>query len=138
MKRGEKLFELIVLGTPRPKSRPRFVKGRVVSTTGTHESLWKSHLQSEIRKVRPLKPYDGALMVDASFYFEAKDSDRLGEPHTFKPDKDNLEKLCLDVLKGDKVITDDCRVAGGEVTKEWQMRGGVVIAVFRALAEAVS
>jgi len=135
MKRGEKLCSFVCLGTPRPKARPRFVKGRVISTTSDHELLWKTTLQKEVRRLRPLKPYDGALMIDASFYFEAKDADRLGQPHTHRPDKDNLEKLILDVLKKERVIKDDALVAGGEVTKEWQMRGGVVLSIFRAEAD---
>jgi Holliday junction resolvase RusA-like endonuclease len=136
MKRGAKLFDVVCLGTPRPKARPRFVKGRVVSTVGDHELLWRGTLEKEIRHAwsTSKKPFDCALIVDASFYFEAKKADRLGLPHTQRPDKDNLEKLCLDVLKKERVIKDDALVVGGETTKEWQMNGGAVIAVYEALA----
>lgn len=130
MKRGEKLFEVCCLGTPRPKARPRFVKGRVVSTVSDLELLWRQELAKTIRLVRPMVPFDRALIVDASFYFEAKKAECLGQPHTHRPDKDNLEKLCLDLLKKECVIKDDALVCGGEITKEWQMRGGAVIAVF--------
>lgn len=132
MKRGPKLFSVMVLGTPRPKARPRFVKGRVVSTISDHEALWRDAIVREIRKVWPhtMKPLDCALMVDASFYFEAKEVDRLGQPHTQRPDKDNLEKLCLDALKKERVIKDDALVVGGETTKEWQMAGGAMIVVY--------
>lgn len=136
MKRGRKLFECFVLGTPRPKARPRFFKGRVISTVGDHEKLWRDAIVREIRKVwtRTVKPFDCAMMVDASFYFEAKKADRLGQPHTFKPDKDNLEKMVLDLLKKESVIGDDALVAGGETTKEWSMRGGAMIVVYGVAA----
>lgn len=135
MKRGEKLFSIVVLGTPRPKSRPRFVNGRVVSTTSKHEDLWRGALEKTIRPARPVSPIDRALIVDASFFFEAKTVKRLGRPHTHKPDKDNLEKLCWDVLVKERVIKDDALVAGGETTKEWQMRGGAVVEVYEALSD---
>lgn len=132
MKRGTKLFEVFVLGTPRPKARPRFIRGKVISTIGDHEKLWRDAIVKEIRTVwsGTVKPFDCALIVDASFYFEAKKADRLGQPHTFKPDKDNLEKLLLDILKKERVIKDDALVCGGEVVKEWQMAGGAVIEVY--------
>lgn len=132
MKRGRKLFEVFVMGTPRPKARPRFVKGRVISTVGDHEKLWRDAIVREIRKVwsGTVKPFDRAMMVDASFYFEAKTADRLGQPHTHRPDKDNLEKLILDILKKERVIKDDALIVGGEVTKEWQMAGGAVIMIY--------
>ena len=135
MKRGEKLFEVFVLGTPRPKARPRFVRGRVVSTVGDLELVWRDALAKMARQSRPIKPIDGALMVDATFWFESKRADRVGQPHTFRPDKDNLEKLCLDVLKKERVIKDDALIAGGEVTKEWQMRGGCLVVVYEALSD---
>lgn len=135
MKRGRKLFSVFVMGTPRPKARPRFVRGKVISTVGDHEKLWRDALVQAIRKVwsGTVKPYDCALMVDASFYFAATEAKRLNTPHTFRPDKDNLEKLVLDTLKKERVIKDDALVVGGETTKEWQMNGGAVIEVYGVL-----
>jgi Holliday junction resolvase RusA-like endonuclease len=135
MKRGALLFSMTCLGTPRPKSRPRFVKGRVISTAGNNEKLWRDQIIRELRSLgRTEPPLKVAMIVDAAFWFEAKKPERLGKPHTQRPDKDNLEKLCLDVLTKERVIKDDALVVGGETTKEWQMRGGLRLDVYEAVS----
>lgn len=42
----------------------------------------------------------------------------LGNYHCQKPDRDNIEKLVSDALKG-VVWVDDCQVADGTTTKRW-------------------
>jgi len=138
MKRGKRLFKVICLGTPVSKARPRFVRGRVVSTVGKAEKLWRNRLMADIAIVRDqiyeiLTPIDRPVIVDMDFWFEAKKPAQLETPHGQKPDKDNLEKLCLDVLVKAGVLKDDSLATGGETTKQWQMKGGVRITISEAV-----
>jgi Holliday junction resolvase RusA-like endonuclease len=72
-----------------------------------------------------------AVRVDMIFTFEppASGRDRLGQPHTQKPDKDNLEKLVLDALVKARVLADDSLAAAGEPLKLWGERAGVAVVV---------
>lgn len=129
-------FTFSVRGTPRPKTRPRWVKGRMVSTANPHEKLWKKAVEraafaAAIYRGDPLPLFGGACRVDMVFTFEPPkgSSDRLGKPHTLKPDKDNLEKLVLDAMVRARVFGDDSQVAGGDVVKLWGERAGVAVVV---------
>lgn len=129
-------FTFSVHGTPRPKARPRFVRGRVITTTGELEKLWRTWLKRAIDEaVRhrgdPKPLFTGAVKVTMRFTFAppAGKRDRIGKPHTHKPDKDNLEKLCLDLMTKAGVLKDDSQVADGPVQKLWGERAGVVVLV---------
>lgn len=131
MERGALLFDVTIMGHPRPKARPRFAGGRVVSSVSKHEKLWKLALNREICWAVNFKaPISQPVYVDMDFWFATPIFDRCEKPHTFKPDKDNLEKLALDCLVKCHVLKDDSIVASGETTKRWMMAGGVRIAVY--------
>jgi Holliday junction resolvase RusA-like endonuclease len=123
-----------VHGTPRPKSRPRWVKGRMVTTANPHEKLWRkaverAALAAVLYRGDPAPVFRGPVRVTMIFTFEppASARDRIGTPHTDKPDKDNLEKLVLDAMKKAAVFRDDSQVADGPVSKVWGERAGVVV-----------
>jgi len=50
---------------------------------------------------------------------------RVGKPHTFKPDKDNLEKGLLDAI-----YSDDCHIWNSTVTKIWSDKPGILVDKF--------
>ena len=60
---------------------------------------------------------------------------RIGKPHTFKPDVDNLTKLVLDVVKDAGALTgDDCLFAFVTALKVWCKPGSEgVTAIFAPL-----
>lgn len=127
-------FVFRINGTPRPKARPRFVKGRVVTTAKETEKLWKNWLMRAVKDAvanrgDPAPLFSAAVRVTMCFTFEppASARDRIGKPHTHKPDKDNLEKLVLDVMVKAGVLKDDSLVADGPVQKVWGERAGVIV-----------
>lgn len=64
------------------------------------------------------------LLVRIVWSFPTKIEDRWGQPHLFKPDVDNLEKLVLDCLKRAGAFGgDDCQVATVQKAKEWDLSG---------------
>lgn len=75
-----------------------------------------------------LSPATGPLRVDIEAWFELprsrhrKRSPVPHEPHTSKPDKDNVEKAVLDALTG-IAWKDDAAVAQGETCKWWAAQG---------------
>lgn len=123
------LFHAYVYGTPRPQPRPRFVNGRVVSTASKVVKLWRGLLFQEFRNLRRGMPaIVDPVRVDLTFYFKGK-PDRWGQPHAIRPDKDNIEKLVLDLLKKSGVLADDCLVSCGETRKIWTRAGGVEVVI---------
>jgi Holliday junction resolvase RusA-like endonuclease len=138
-------FVLTVRGTPRPKTRPRFVNGRVISTANPHEKLWKKAIErsafaAAVGRGDPMPLFTGPVRVDMVFTFEPSGSarDRLGSPHTIKPDEDNCRKRTLDALVRARVIADDSLVADGRTTKIWGERAGVALVVEQIDAAARS
>lgn len=124
-----------VTGTPRPKSRPRKVRGRWVSTAGAKEKLWRDAVERAARVMAAnaglTAPIAGAVRVKMVFTFVPPPSapDRIGTPHTHKPDKDNLEKLVLDAIEAAGVIGNDSQVAQGPTEKWWGARPGVAVRI---------
>ena len=71
-----------------------------------------------------------ALSVSILWTFPTDHPERLGHPHTFRPDKDNCEKLVLDCLQRAGALGgDDSRVALGLTQKIWGVQGTVAIRV---------
>lgn len=103
-------------GIPRPQPRPRIFRGRAVSTADPKARAWADAiLRSAHGSVAP----DGALAVSLLFHMPTPKRDRHGQPHTFRPDSDNLAKLALDALMRAKTIADDSKVSRLEIRKVW-------------------
>jgi Holliday junction resolvase RusA-like endonuclease len=125
-----------VRGTPRPQPRPRFVRGRVVSTADPKAKLWRIAVEREAREALknaggavPL--FRGAVRLRCLFSFEppASARDRIGLPHTHKPDADNLAKLVEDVMEAVGIFANDSQVAALHPEKWWGKSAGVVVVV---------
>lgn len=128
-----------VEGAPRPQPRPRYVlKGRkiiVVSTTGEATKLYVEKVRQACR--RALDDHSGEPPIKAAhirldFYFASKDPTRFGQPHTARPDCDNLGKLWLDAAQHKTVKllpAGDERVASLIVTKRWARDAGAIMVV---------
>lgn len=117
-------------GQPRPQPRPRLGNGRVVSIARKTTKTWKERLVAEIAAARnDAPPVTTPCGVRLTFFMQTKRRERWGQPHTARPDKDNLEKMCLDCLVKAGALSDDSIVAEGVTRKLWAERGGVEIIV---------
>lgn len=117
-------------GQPKPQPRPRLGNGRVVSIARKATKTWKDRLVAEIVAARKeMSPITEPCGVRLTFFMQTKERKRWGLPHTFKPDKDNLEKLALDALVKAGALKDDSIVAEGVTRKLWAERGGVEIII---------
>jgi Holliday junction resolvase RusA-like endonuclease len=129
---------LVVAGTPRPQPRPRFAKGRVVSTVDPVIQHWQNSVCEKARMARyeltPFQAKSGVMSsalselsgkgkpvkLDITFYFGTRHQNRWGTPHTKKPDIDNLTKLIMDQLvKAGLLMGDDCKVSTVCARKFW-------------------
>lgn len=125
-------LHLHVAGTPRPQSRPRFVRGRVVSSPSRLLKLWRTLMLAEFINSRPVNgPIREPVIVNMLAMFPHKDPKKWGTPHAVRPDKDNVEKAVLDCLVRAGVLKDDSLVCGGSFTKIWAQRGGLYVQIHR-------
>ena len=122
-----------LIGTPRALPRPRFVGAHQhpVSLTG-HAKAYAQALERAARAVvlkvgvhTVQQEFAGhALAVSILWQFPTMFRERWGQPHTFRPDKDNLEKMTLDCLQRAGALGgDDSRVALGSTAKLWGSAG---------------
>jgi Holliday junction resolvase RusA-like endonuclease len=119
---------LDVQGIPRPQPRPRFVRGRVISTADANAKRWIQTVETGARALVEMKGQQtGALVVCIGFRFPTKDKTRHGKPHTHRPDLDNLAKLILDCLMRAGLIADDACVSSLSVQKTWDAEARAVV-----------
>ena len=119
-----------VPGIPRPQPRPRFVKGRVISTADANAKRWICAVESVAKQAKPYAAELGkALSVVLVFRFSSKDKARLDKPHTARPDADNLAKLVLDSMMRSGLIGDDSAVSHLSVRKVWSDEAGLDVLV---------
>ena len=119
---------LDVQGVPRPQPRPRFVRGRVISTADANAKRWIATVEAGARGLVEMKgKQSGPLAIAIGFRFPTRDKARHGKPHTFRPDVDNLAKLILDSLMRAGLIDDDACVSSLAVQKTWDETGRAVV-----------
>lgn len=120
---------LNVEGNPRPQPRPRFVRGRVVSTADANARRWKEQIRSTAKLAVEARGIVEASQVAVVLRFDlaTNKADRHGKPHTFRPDADNLAKLALDAVMSAGLLKDDATVSTLVVTKTWAEKGGLVM-----------
>lgn len=119
-----------VAGTPRPQSRPRFVRGRVVSSPSRHLKLWRTLMIAEFINGRPANgPIREPVIVNMIAMFPHKDPKKWGTPHTVRPDSDNITKACWDCLVRAGILKDDSLICQSNSSKIWAARGGLDVQV---------
>lgn len=124
------MIHIHVAGTPRPQPRPRFWRGRVISTGSQLVRLWRHLMEAEFRKHAPQGgPISVPVRVDCIAMFPTPKMERWGLPHTVRPDRDNVEKGVLDVLVKARVLKDDALVSSGSFRKIWAERGGLDVRI---------
>ena len=113
----KELYHVFVEGVPEPQPRPRKGKyGNIYSPDPPNG--WKDTVRiAFLRKRQPL--FCGPVMLTITCYFPKKGlKPGKREPHTHKPDKDNLEKAIMDALNK-LVWKDDSQVFYGHTAKYW-------------------
>lgn len=116
-----------VPGTPRPQPRPRFVGGRVVSTGSKHAKLYRKVVEWACRVTEPVH---GPVQVELDLWFATKDAKRHGQPHTARPDADNVAKLWMDCAERSGLLPKgDAKVADLTVRKRWSAEAGAQMTV---------
>lgn len=126
------VYLISVPGVPRPQPRPRFVRGRVVSTADANARRWiASVVAAAARVAREKGKATGPLSATMGFTFPTKDQSRWRNPHLSRPDADNLAKLVLDALMKAGLIQDDSTVSCLSVVKAWgsQADAGLVLTI---------
>ena len=119
---------LQVQGIPRPQPRPRFARGRVISCADANAKRWISAVEAKARELRHQDaPLKGGLFVGLAFTFPASKGRQEGDPHTSRPDADNLAKLVLDCLMRAGLIGDDAIVSSLMIKKSYGADPGVLI-----------
>lgn len=113
-----------VVGTPYAQPRPRFVRGRVISTASKGAKLWSEAIRRTIRDLA-VTPISGPVEVMLAFYMPTRFTDRWGTEHTMKPDVDNTAKLAIDAFTRAGVFGDDCQVSRLTAVKFWAEHGGM-------------
>lgn len=130
---------IVVRGRPRPQPRPRMSRsGHVVSVQDKDVKLWSERVRGTVRQALVQRygynfpGFDGPLRVDMAFVLPIKDAKKHGAYCTSKPDRDNLEKLCLDAMERAGVFSvGDQQVVCGEPSKLWgdELEAGVTIRI---------
>lgn len=106
---------------PKAQPRPRFVRGRVISTVDPATRAWKDAVLRAVHAAGV--KFDGAVCVEATVFLPTKDQSRWGKPHLMKPDRDNLDKAILDSITAAAVWVDDSVAWSGGVCKVWCQPG---------------
>jgi Holliday junction resolvase RusA-like endonuclease len=112
----KEIYHVFVDGIPQPQSRPRKGKyGNIYSPTPANG--WKEAVQvAFLRNRKPILRCP--IILTITCYFPKEGHNGKDEPHTQKPDKDNLEKAIMDALNK-LVWEDDSQVYSGRTAKYW-------------------
>nr|WP_237267712.1 RusA family crossover junction endodeoxyribonuclease [Tardibacter chloracetimidivorans] len=110
----------------------------MVSTASRGAKLWRQAVELAARHARA-KPFTGAVEIRMAFRFAVPKTrpEYLGQPHTAKPDGDNLAKAVMDVLEAVGLLENDCRVSRLTVEKRWAETAGVGVEVIDCAWNAV-
>lgn len=116
---------IIIDGPPVAQKRARFARMGGFVKTYNPSSKEKLALQEAIRRQWQEDPLDGPISLHITFWMpmaaswsKKKKEAHCMQPHTVKPDCDNLLKLLSDSMT-DIVFKDDAQVSRIEMTKIW-------------------
>ena len=125
--------ELFIKTVPIPKGRPRFYGGHVVTPEKTrkYEKLIRDSWEHGIVEGEYLVIAMAFTMPIPQSYSNKKKKELEGQPHTKKPDLDNLVKAVLDALN-DVAFKDDSKIWRIMATKEYGSEPKVWIGIHEA------
>lgn len=116
--------------SPEPWKRPGHYNNHIYDP----QKLLKVNIGLFLNKQHGNLPqWTGALRVFLMFFIAMpegkKGRKRQGQPHTFKPDIDNLTKLYLDAITKSGIIHDDCQFCELHASKSYARKGRIVIKI---------
>ena len=127
-----RLITIFIPGEPKAKPRPRACKmGEHIHIYQPEPKEWIKVVKIGATKYAPKEPIAPPILVDMLFqmprpkshYRTGKNSGILKPDapimHTAKPDRDNLDKLVLDVLQDAGYFNNDSEVVLGTLLKLW-------------------
>ena len=122
--------ELFIKTVPIPKGRPRFYGGHAVTPEKTrkYEKLIRDSWEHGIVEGEYLVIAMAFTMPIPQSYSNKKKKELEGQPHTKKPDLDNLVKAVLDALNG-VAYMDDSRISNINASKEYGREPSVWIGI---------
>ena len=126
-------FTVRVYGTPKgqPRARAFARNGMVRMYDPATAEGWKSQIAEAMRQHIPATPYEGPIRLDITFimprpkshFRTGKNADVLRDDapiwFTARPDRDNLDKACLDALTQIGFWKDDCLACSGKIEKQY-------------------
>ena len=117
-------FTMVIAGKPFTKQRPRFSRRNGRAFTPKATVNFEAVVQEFAAQIFP-RPLEGPIAVDVEAIFEPppswskkKRAAHMGQWHTQRPDRDNIEKAILDGLNRIAFV-DDSQVAAGSSLKRW-------------------
>ena len=127
------MYEMHIKTVPVPKGRPRFYGNHAVTPPKTreYEKLLRESWTHGIVKGQRLAVSLLFVMPIPQSYSKKKKVELMGEPHTKKPDLDNLVKAVLDGLNG-VAYEDDSIIWNVDATKEYGDEPEVWVTIFAA------
>ena len=105
--------------------------GRMVPSIRKSEALHEAEEAIRARVLAagvPERPLSGALREEVTVCYPPGQAHADGEPHTDKPDLDNLVKTLNDVAERCGVVADDREVAALSAAKAWSEPAGIWLA----------
>ncbi|PCF86370.1 RusA family crossover junction endodeoxyribonuclease [Staphylococcus intermedius] len=118
------------LGNPKGSSRPRFSRGG-------HTYMPAPYVKHKkfVADQLPTLLIDKPIRLTVEFYFKSskswskyKKESHIGQPHSIKPDIDNLLKTILDA-GNDKLWTDDVLISEIRTFKKWDSTARTVLII---------
>lgn len=110
-------------------------QGHTVDRHGIHHFYKRNNGEAEARltthliKHIPENPYNCPVKVTVKWYFPLKAKHKDGEPHTNKPDVDNLCKSLFDIMTKLRFRNDDKQIFSCIIEKFWAERTGIYIRI---------
>lgn len=128
-------MEFVVHGKPVPKQRPRMTRYGAVYTPA--ETIRFEKLVAKSAISAGARPVSGPVSVELETVFpipkswtKARKAAAEGQPHTQRPDLDNLVKSVLDGLNG-VAFADDSQVHSVASRKRWSSDCGDGLTIIR-------
>ncbi len=124
-------LQVYVKGTPRPQPRPRFINGKVVSTASEPAKAYRAVVLAACKSVyAQCGQIKGPVYLTLDLWFaHGKRWERGGQPHTSRPDGDNVLKLWQDCAQKAGLIEEDSHVCMTSVSKRWAATAGAFMQV---------
>jgi len=121
----------IIDGRPRPQAQRIYIKGkggkkgRYVDPSAQHKRKVRKQLRdNRVADGDHTGPLSGPVGLMVTFWFRASQASQCGQPHTKRPDIDNLQKLLFDAMNQAGFFEDDCKVATVSISKRYCLELG--------------